>query len=163
MIYRMIIRGRVEDIFEAYTKNFIDDYFRVKEVLLDESEICKGFTYEKNISNDKRKDKIRTATVKVLEFARPCRYRVEYTSDRHHRVSGIEMKQISNDMAEILYEVTEDTILTNENGERESVPATNANTVKNASWWMKYQFKYLVNSIELQKKRQKKGKEMISL
>ncbi len=153
MKYKMIIKANQEEMFDAFSENFRNEFFMEKGKILPEEKIQKGFTFQKNVSKDKRKQQARFATVKVLMFDKPNKYRVEYTSDRYHKITGIELKQLDEKKLEIIVEEVLDKIVNN-NGKMEYVSEIKeSNEVKRASLWLKFQYKYLARSIRLRKEK----------
>ena len=165
MKYIMTLNVSCDDLFDAYVNNLIDDYFAAKGKLLKKEKIIQGFTYEKNISKDKRKKQAQYATVKVLKIDRPSVYKTEYISNRYHRIMGLEMRPISENKTELVYEIVQDIY---NNSDRDSnnisVDIPFSDKIKKASLWKKYQFNYLCKSIRLRKKylKEKQEKEVLN-
>ncbi|MGN1343846.1 MAG: DUF3284 domain-containing protein [Traorella sp.] len=157
MKYRLQIKANQKEYFDVYTENFCNEYYMEKGKILPKEKIVKGFTFQKNISKDKRKAQLRLATIKVLEYDYPNKYRVEYISDRYRKITGIELRQIDENQLEIIAEEVMDKIIQNENGQKEYVSEIKeSDEIKKASFFKKYQYRYLARSIEIKKKYQAK-------
>ena len=159
MKYRMVIQANQNEMFHVFMENFRDEYFMEKGKILPIEKVKKGFTFQKNISRDKRKKQQRRATVKVLDFQCPSLYKVEYISDRYRKVTGVMMNQLDDNRLEIILEEIMDKSVIDEHGKSEWIPQISASDeIKKASWWKKFQYKYLARSIKLKKKKEEKNK-----
>lgn len=159
MKYRMIIKADQKEMFEVFQENFRNEYFMEKGKILPVEKMVNGFTFQKNVSMDKRKGHIRLATVKLLDFIYPRVYKVEYVSDRYRKVTGISFYQMSDGQLEIILEEIMDKVVTHEGGKVEYInEIPESDTIKKASFWKKFQYKYLARSIQLKKKENKKKK-----
>ena len=69
------------------------------------------------------------------------------------------MNQLDNNRLEIILEEIMDKSVIDEHGKSEWIPQISASDeIKKASWWKKFQYKYLARSIKLKKKKEEKNK-----
>lgn len=105
MKYRIKVDCSQEDLFQVVSGEFRKDYYRSKGKELDESQMVKGFTYQK-LSNRQKSTKraANVAVVKLLEYEYPVLYRFSFQSDTFYKIIGMEVRAITEEQCEVVFE-----------------------------------------------------------
>lgn len=106
MRYRLVLRCDQEYLFNFLTKDLKQTFNQTKKAKT--TEISKGLTFSTKVDVSKKVSKY--VTVKVLEFDKPHKFAMEYTSDTYHKISNFEINKIDEYRVEFIYEMLEEKI-----------------------------------------------------
>lgn len=101
---KTIVKCPAEDLFNVVAYQFVYDYNKSKKSNLTVKDLYKGMTYNKMSNLTGRKNIDNIATVKLLDFEYPIKYRFSYLSQTHYKLIGFEITPLTDITCEVIFE-----------------------------------------------------------
>ena len=114
---RIVLKSDQELIFDFCTEPFRQEYQIAKGKELRPEDMKAGMNFKKELKRtSKDSTTVRLGDIKLTDYKRPEKYRMEMTTDRMHTVTGVEITKLDNGKLELILEQRKDKVAKDEHG-----------------------------------------------